>query len=354
MRRKVLALTIIAVVVGSFTAMVYAHTLSWESYNDVLVSNVNLGYRKVEAHIMRHPTNSSILMAAYIDSFAGIAPDKPWHRCRVAVSTDGGATWTDRGYIPLPSGTKISADPVIAVSTVNNTTTWYVSCVAFSSLAREYWIDDVSKVYFVTSTDNGSTWSTPTVVAEATCVSSNTCPIVDKPWIAVHGSNVYLCWAKIDNKIAVFNRIEPSPISILFKRHGGTELSIDSGTANRANNTASDRSVHGCNIAVNSNGIIYIAWSKNVSNTTANILLKRSFDQGATVENTAQLIASPNRIPTSAGTCTEPFGCVIGVTLNNTQSGIVVNNFPQMVIDTSNNIHVTWTGYSYISNQYNV
>jgi hypothetical protein len=352
MLRKVLVLTIIAVIVGSFAAMVYAHTLSWESYNDVLVSNVNLGYRKVEAHIMRHPTNSSILMAAYIDYFAGIDPNKPLHRCRVAVSTDGGATWTDRGYIPLPSGTRVSADPVIAVSTVNNTTTWYVSCVALSSLARDYSVGDVSKVYFVTSTDNGYTWSTPTVIAEASCVNSNNCPIVDKPWIAVYGSNVYLCWAKLDNKILVYSTTnpQPSPISILFKRHGGTEHLIDSGTANRRNNAASDRSVQGCNIAVNSNGIIYIAWSKNVSDTTANILLKRSFDNGTTVENTPQLIASPNRIPTVAGAgeyiCISAFGCVIGVTINNTQSGFPVNNFPQMVIDTSNNIHVTWTGYS--------
>jgi len=252
MLRKVLVLTIIAVIVGIFTAIVYAHTLSWESYNDVLVSNVNLGYKKVEAHIMRHPTNSSILMAAYIDYFAGGATEG--HRCRVAVSTDGGATWTDRGYIPLPSGTYVSADPVVAVRTVNNTTTWYVSCVALSDIVDFYNDGDVSKVYFVTSTDNGSTWSTPTVVAEATCVSSNNYPVVDKPWIAVHESNVYLCWAKLDNRLAVENG-STSPISILFKRHGGTEHQIDSGTANKANNYVNDRSVQGCNIAVNSNGI---------------------------------------------------------------------------------------------------
>ncbi len=125
MLRKVLASTIIAIVVGGLAAVVYAHTLQWESYNDVLVSNVNLQHKKIEAHIMRHPTNSNTLMVAYMDHFLGGAAEG--HRYRVAVSTDGGATWTDRGYIPLPSGTYVSADPVIAVRSANNTTTWYVS-----------------------------------------------------------------------------------------------------------------------------------------------------------------------------------------------------------------------------------
>ncbi|MDW8275114.1 MAG: sialidase family protein [Candidatus Nitrosocaldus sp.] len=168
-KRAITALIMVAALVASSTT-VYAHTLSWEFYNDVLVSNADTGYRKIEAYIMRHPTDSNILMAAFMDfaAYSGSAA-----RCRVATSTDGGATWTDRGYLPLPTGTYISADPVVAVSKVGNTVTWYAACLALSDSIRFYNRGDVSKIYYSTSTDNGQTWSTPTVVEEATCTNDD-------------------------------------------------------------------------------------------------------------------------------------------------------------------------------------
>ncbi len=141
-----------------------------------------------------------------------------------------------------------------------------------------YSLGDVSKIFYSTSTHNGATWSAPTVVAEATCTNNdintdNDCPIVDKPWIAVRGSNVYLCWVRLDDMIRVFNS-KPNYLSstmhLFFKRVDGSTVELDSGTTTLVNNGISDRSVQGCNIAVNnSNGIIYVAWTKLVSDTSA-------------------------------------------------------------------------------------
>ncbi len=83
--------------------------------------------------------------------------------------------------------------------------------------------------------------------------------------------------------------------------------------------------------------------------------MKRSFYNGNTFDST-QIIAAPTRIPTTAGYqdadppnvgCKRSFGCVIGDTnSNNQQSGILAPNFPYLAIDSANNLHVTWTGYS--------
>ena len=127
---------------------------------------------------------------------------------------------------------------------------------------------------------------------------------------------------------------------------GALMILSDSGTSWQANNSVNDRSVQGCNIAVNtSNGIIYVAWTKLTGDNTVSIRMKRSFDNGNTFDNT-QIIARPNRIRTSAGTCTDAFDCVIGITINDQQSGFRVNNFPYLAIDSSNNLHLTWTGYN--------
>ncbi|MEM4278811.1 MAG: sialidase family protein [Candidatus Nitrosocaldus sp.] len=361
MQNKAVTVLIIIVMLVISSSIVSAHTLSWEFYNDVLVSNADTGYRKIEAHIMRHPTDSNMLMAAFLDYAAYSGAET---RCRVATSTDGGATWTDRGYIPLPTGTYISKDPVVAVSKVGDIVRWYVACLALSDRVDLYNNNDVSKIYYSTSTDNGATWSSPIVVADATCIDDNAtydypyanedCPIVDKPWIAVNGSNVYLCWARMSDVAAwrykdnSGNYPYSSPIAIYFKRVGSTgdPIKLDSGTSWQANNMRSDRSVQGCNIAVNtSNGIIYVAWTKLTGDNTASIRLKRSFDNGNTFDS-SQIIASPSRIPTTAGTCKDAFGCVIGIAINGQQSGFRVNNFPYLAIDSSNNLHVVWTGYA--------
>ncbi len=226
MRRKVLLTAFISLLliatISSVMMIASAGTISWESYNDVLVSNADLGYRKDEVHIMRHPSNNNILVAAFIDYSAGQGVTG---KCRIAISSDG-------GYLPLPSSTYVSADPVLAVSG----STWYVVCLAMKD--KSYSLGDVSKIFYSTSTDNGATWSAPTVVVEATCTNNdintdNDCPIVGKPWVAVRGSNVYLCWVRLDDMIRVFNS-KPnylySTMHLFFKRVDGSTVELDSGT----------------------------------------------------------------------------------------------------------------------------
>lgn len=331
MQKRAISALIIALIIVAGSSMVYAGTISWEFYNDILVSNADVSAHKKEAHIMRHPTDSNRLLAAFID-FAS-TPE----RCRVATSSNAGTSWSVASYLPLPSSTSRSNDPVIAVRSTTSGTTWYVGCVAFTD--GSYSIGDYSKIYYSTSTDNGSTWSSTVVVREAYCSSSSNCPMVDKPWITVYGSNVYVCYAYMDNFIA-WNNGNQSTIRIFVN-----SKEITSGTAWQANDRVSDRSVQGCNIAVNSNGVIYVVWARLASDTQGKIELSRSFDNGNTFE-APRKVADFTRTPTKAGTCTDAFGCVIGVIANAQRSGFRAPSFPYIAIDSSNNIHIVYQDYS--------
>ncbi len=117
------------------------------------------------------------------------------YECRTYNSTDAGNTWTDRGFLSLPSGTNTSNDPVVASTTDSK---FFIAC-----FARDSTDGKPSYILYWVSTDNGNSWSSPNI-AKKTADGTET----DKPWIVADvndpnsssRNNVYACWT---DKIAV-------------------------------------------------------------------------------------------------------------------------------------------------------
>lgn len=319
------------ILLSSTILAAYAGNVNWTYPDDVWVSNDSNSYNRKEAHVVKSPASSTNLLALYIDY--------QQNKCRAASSSDGGNSWIVRSYLPLPSGTTVSVDPVLSASG----NTWYAVCFALTD--SSYSIGDISVIYYAISTDNGASWSSPTAVKTESCVSSTNCPLVDKPWIAVSGSNVYVCWARYDNYQNLVNGLSTG-VHIKFIRIGGSELNLADGTAypRTSSRVNSDRSVQGCNIAINNNGVVYVAWSKLTSNTAGSMQLKRSFNSGALFDAT-KTIRTFTRTPTVVGNCIDAYGCVQGLYING-NTGFRVPNFPYMAIDSSNNLHVVYMDYS--------
>jgi len=183
----VISIIIAIIVLIVPTAGIYAGSLTWDYYNDVLVSNTNEDKQQAESHIIASASNNNNLVVALMDNTL-----TSLYRCRAYNSTNAGDTWTDRGFLPLPSGTSISNDPVVASTSDGK---FFIACFAGTSTRGTH------IVYWV-STDNGATWSSPNTVRD---VSSDSTLTVDKPWIAAdvndtassYRNNVYACWTEI-------------------------------------------------------------------------------------------------------------------------------------------------------------
>jgi hypothetical protein len=106
-----------------------------------------------------------------------------------ATSTDGGATWTDRGTLPVPAAYptwKWSSDPVLAI----NTATGAVYYTGLGDVGTSLSAVGVIKGRF--ATDGTFTWDPPS----AARVASTTTDFLDKEWIAVEPTTgrVYLSY----------------------------------------------------------------------------------------------------------------------------------------------------------------
>ena len=101
-----------------------------------------------------------------------------------AQSTDGGLTWGTNNFV---SGSVESGQPALAVTgTANLHTVWRVD-------EYLYW-----KIYYNRSTDGGSTWLSPTLLAQYLQVrrpETSVSPAVESPDVALLGNSVYAAWA---------------------------------------------------------------------------------------------------------------------------------------------------------------
>ncbi len=318
MRNKtVISIMIAAVMVVSIvptTIDISAGDVTWDSYNDILISNANEDKQQRESHIAVSPTNNNHLVVALMDNTPDPNPsdDDYISRCRAYNSTNAGDTWTDRGFLPLPSGMDRSYDPVVASTDDGN---FFIACIAGNSTSTPY-------LLYWRSSDSGATWSNYNIIKYTTSAH------VDKPWIAAdvkdtssnnpYKNNVYTCWREEVGRSnwIKFKRIYPTMMS--------EDKTIDSPPTNQDNPTPLRNF---CHIAVGKNGIIYVVWARydNVSNSTGYIMMSRSFD-GGNNWTTPQQIAS--------------FTYVSSVLSYDIPVQIFVN--PQIAVDNDWNLHLVY------------
>ncbi len=281
LRLPLLAVLLSIAMISSTVA--FGNTSSWDLASDVIVSSGNEASQQRESHLDVNEENNNQVVAALMDNNSGL------NRCRAYSSSNGAQTWSDRGFLPLSSGTDSSADPVVSS---DSSGTLFIACIA-----RDVPDNSPSDILYYVSTNGGSSWSGPNTVV------TSTSPIFhDKPWMAAdtldlsspYRDNVYVCWTKYDDPVGtqkrMFRKIWPSAGSIKQVATG------NSGTEHPGTGE-----VHFCQVTVGESGIIYVTWQRLSSPTNAKIQLKRSFDGGNSFEMFTQTAITFTRLPYASG-----------------------------------------------------
>jgi hypothetical protein len=232
-----------------------------------------------------------------------------------SVSSDGGRTFTDQGY--LNPGANVfnflGGDPVAVCI---DEKTFYQSSIFLAVTAGV----SVSK-----STDGGKTFGDPVQVV----AKDPTLHLIDKPWMAADPSNsknLYVTYTDFDFSGTLCTQIRLA-IELVSSTDGGATWSaptvIDNGCYPNED--------QGSNVAVDGAGKVYVAWEQFPAFLPTNeIDIARSTDRGNTFTP-----KSPVAIVTIVGS---PFGLL--------QGGFRNNEFPSLAIDLSRGgngpLYVAW------------
>ncbi len=293
---SILSLVVTCLVAVSFPSAPWAQT-------NVRINGADTTVRDTQSEttIVRSGNN---VIVGFNNSAVYVPFASPYHFTGWATSTDGGATFVDRGALP-GSTNGDAGDPVLAGAG----TSVYLATLMSAG----------SGVQVFRSTDNGLNFGTPVNGAPGFGGGD----LLDKEWIAVDPfagtgqNNVYLAFR---NFAGGGSGSRPGGIYFSRSLNGGAVWS------NPALLIASG-AVQGAYVAVGPDHAVYVFWH-DANQTTRRILMRRSLDQGVTFQ-AAIVVAS------LTGT-----GVNGNLGLN---GGFRTNSFPQAVVNPySGNIYVVF------------
>lgn len=159
-------------------------------------------------------------------------------------STDGGASYARLGAVPLPNGTRYTADPSVAFDTRGRA---YVGYLASSDTTDQ-------GIFVVRSDDGGGTWPTAATRVARKTIGPDGCVAHDKPYLAAGPADaVYVSWHT--NAYSDAACTQAAPYSVLFAR------SADAGrTWSRPVTLASAGDPVGATPAVAPDGTLHVAY----------------------------------------------------------------------------------------------
>jgi hypothetical protein len=263
---------------------------------------------------------SSLVVVGYNSSKqAGLLGSGAWKSLSgYAVSTDGGVTFTDGGFVP-PNGNHLVGDPALAFGP-NGTTLYYVSMGTDAG--------GISRIFVSPSTSlSPVTFGVPVLISGLTTGSA---PYQDKELVAVDttqgsfGGRVYVAWTEFP-----LNDPPNGTSQILFAASSTTTPLAFSATRALSPSTAVN---HGAIPAVAPNGDVYVVWGVFTPGTGAapqTIQIVRSTDGGATFQNPDMADANPSKTIASV---TSTVGRMISSGIN-----IRTRGFPYIAIDRTPN-----------------
>jgi hypothetical protein len=189
-----------------------------------------------------------------------------------AVSSDGGATFTDKGFLP-PNPSGDGGDPVLARS--NKTGTIFLSVIQFDSET----FDAAEGIHVHRTVDNGASWLP---AANGTPGFIRGVDFGDKPWIAVDNfpgpgqGNVYLAWldATADRSRSGVHFTRSTDDGATWGPTGGVRLSELWPPGSKGAHSGITF------IAVGPDHAVYVFFWDTVN--TSRLLMRKSTDQGAT------------------------------------------------------------------------
>ncbi|UCG70651.1 MAG: exo-alpha-sialidase [Thermoplasmata archaeon] len=220
-----------------------------------------------------------------------------------AMSSDGGVSWTDPAVkVNADTSTTSQFDPTIAVDT---TGTIYVAWEDENETTFDY------DIYFAKSTDDGATWTDPSVKVYADSTSKEQAD----PSIAVDSSQtIYIAWEDLRN--------DNSDIFFAKSTDGGATWTDSN---ERVNKDVGTKNQNNPDVAVDSNGYIYLAW-EDYRDDHNDIYFANSFDGG--------------------GTWTDP-----NMRVNN-DPGSTDQEAPSIAVDSGGTAYVAWGDYR--TNNYDI
>jgi hypothetical protein len=130
-----------------------------------------------EPHLAIDPTDPDNVLVYAIDFSAQNVDPVLYSTSRLYRSTDGGATWIDRGPVVDGPETAVwnSGDPVILFTPAG--------IALYANLSKATPKEEVGGIYLHRSADGGETWDAPVLAANRVPVGAK-CPRPDKQWIA--------------------------------------------------------------------------------------------------------------------------------------------------------------------------
>jgi hypothetical protein len=227
-------------------------------------------------------------------------------------SSDGGATFTDLGNLPVSPATQVNeGDPGIAV---NRSGTFYASYILFDA-ARPAGLRNTAGVS--KSVDGGFTWSSPVGLP----VFGTANGFLDKPFIAADSTG----GANDGHVYVTFTNFSPGSagLPIMFSRSidGGSTFSapIQLSVLNTVN--------QGSEPVVGPKGEIYVAWFQFSGPRGSGIVEAKSTDGGLTFA--APVFVAP--------------AMAIGFNSGSLLGNFRVNSFPRIDVDQSTgNVYITY------------
>lgn len=250
----------------------------------------------------------SVIVIGWNDVTQLAGPGVSW--TGYGYSTDGGATWSDAGFLAPVAGGKNLGDPVLDV---DRSGTFY-----FATMAQDWMSRNFIGVARSTATSPAVTFGTPVLIAGA-----DSSVIQDKPWLAVDvtggqfDGRVYVCWKdRSDDTIRFVRSTGTTPLAF------GPSQVLSSGTL-----------VHGCTIAAAAAGEVYVTWLAGWGTPNQALHIRKSLDGGDTF-GTAVTVAS---VPRSGHNAQCRVNAPAGV--NQVLNGnIRVPDFPAIAVDHSGSL----------------
>jgi hypothetical protein len=256
------------------------------------------------------PINRDIILAAYNDSATPLS-NVGWSR-----SVDRGTTWTDKGAVIAGSGVS-DGDPVLGVDAAGR----FFLATIFDPTGPP--IETEIAVY--RSTDNGLSWSAPTIASVGTDHCQGGLECADKPDLAVDPTTgyIYSCWGEAGIRFA-------------RSTDGGASFTELAAPISDLAAPEAEHEQNGCAIAIGDDGNVYVAWYENV---LQQIHFKRSTDYGASFPGSDIRVAFAVGFPPYAPNCCGQYE------LN---GGIRYSNCPTIAVDPLNRsrVFVAWNQYT--------
>jgi hypothetical protein len=270
------------------------------------------------------------VVVAYNDSGSAVMNDKQF--TGYSTSTNGGATFTDQGTLPV-SMAGDGGDPSLA--RYNGTGRIYLATLLGT---------DGSGLQVFRSDNNGQTFMAPVNGAPGHM------GFLDKEWLTVDNTagaagygNVYMAFREFSNDGSADNDIwynrspsrpaDPPPVgtdAIWFTRSTDNGATWSNPGVQIA--TAGEANVQGAWVAVGPDHAVYVFWYDTTAGTPGRIMMRKSTDQGQTFA-AAVPVVSPLRTTGVNGD--------LGLTVSTTsRTPIRSNAFPQVVVRPSNPSHL--------------